>query len=372
MNAFSTNSVYSEQLAGDLVDSHLSYRVGEQAGRTALLANFSPGRGRLSELASDTLAHFAVVGTIDPSYDGFVDLHTHLSGDTADTPTAILRKAQSRGLTGLAVTDHDSTRKIPRYKEIIDRTGLELDLFPGVESTALMPDGSGRYSKASPKHVLVLFEPELLLHGEIPDIPCYMPARELNQMVHELGGKTSVAHPAMGNFSVNIPEILEVQNGSDATEHFDYVEGHHGGVINLLRFRQVNPFLAKSLRRMGLLPKVVDTNVTTKEAFREDGAEAIIKGMTAGSDAHSTHHVGRVGVRYDRSRGLFTSIESGNYALVQSHHFSKPWTMKEVVRGTLGGWYMELNRRLGRNGFAFYDEQAGNKAPIDFDVNTFA
>lgn len=303
------------------------------------------------ERATSSDFHFPVKGVIKPSFNGFVDLHTHLSGDTADPPEQILRMAKKRGLTGLAVTDHDSTRRLPVYRAIIEKLGLDLEIFPGVESTAVIPDKKGVVRKSKPKHVLAIFDSST---EDIPEIPCYMPAPELNEFVHELGGKTSVAHPGMGNFSVTLREILAIQGRSKPEEHFDYVEGHHGGVLNLIRFSQQNPRLASILLRVGLLPQVVDTNKLTRKTFEQKGNEGAIKGMTAGSDAHSTEHIGDVGVVYNREQGLFSAIESGDSALVQKKHTRPPWTAREVIRGTIGGWRMEYDRRKGKNGFSTY------------------
>lgn len=231
--------------------------------------------------------HFAVHGRIQPHYDGFVDAHTHLSGDTADSSEDILIAAYYSGLTGLIVTDHDNTRKLSHYQQINTQLSLGLEIFPGVESTALMPDVQGRYRRRSPKHVLAIFDTQRLIDETVPEIPVYMPARELNVYIHEHGGKTSVAHPAMGGFSVTIPEILAIQDSPDPSEYFDFVEGLHGGVINLLKFWKTNPVLARSLKHVGLLPQVVDTNEITRNTFVSDGNALNISGMTAGSDAHS-------------------------------------------------------------------------------------
>jgi len=311
-------------------------------------------------MAAETLGRippqFAVHGTIKHDYDGFVDLHLHPDGDTSDPAEEIIKAAANSGLTGFAATNHDSTRELVRYQDVISGLGLDLELIPGVESTTLMPDNKGRYNRGHPRHALAFFEPSLLEQGNVPDVPCYMPAKEFNIFVHEHGGRTSVAHPAMGGFSFNLRQILEVQADSDPNAHFDYAEGHHGGVVNLHRFRKQNPLLAESLHAIGLLPHVLDTNGITRTFVEHKNRSLDLKGMTAGSDAHDNVHPGISGVRYKRSNGLFFSIDNGEYALVQSSHMAPPWNIRGVYKGTIGGWKMEIDRRRGgRNGFVIYN-----------------
>lgn len=302
---------------------------------------------------------FAVHGTIRPEFDGFVDLHIHPDGDTADSPEEIIEAVAYSGLTGFAATNHDSTRELERYQEIITSSNYNIELIPGVESTTLMPDHKGRYHRKHPRHALAYFDPLLLEQGKIPDVPCYMPAREFNIFIHEHGGKTSVAHPAMGGFSFRLRQIREIQADSDPNAHFDYVEGHHGGVVNLIRFKQQNPILAESIHAVGLLPHVIDTNRITRTFVQQRGRSLDLKGMTAGSDAHDKLHPGIAGVMYQRSKGLFPSIDCGDYALVQTFYIAPPWNIRGVLKGTVGGWRMEIERWRRTDGFVIYDRNAG-------------
>ena len=285
----------------------------------------------------DRIPHqYSVYGTIKPEFDGFVDLHIHPDGDTADSAEEIIKAVANSGLTGFAATNHDSTRELVRYQEIISDLGLDLELIPGVESTTLMPDHKGKYHRKSPRHALAFFDPSLLEKGDISDVPCYMPAREFNIFVHEHGGRTSVAHPAMGGFSFSLRQIREIQADSDPNAHFDYVEGQHGGVVNLHRVRKQNPLLAESLHAVGLLPHVIDTNGITRTFVEHGNTSLGLKGMTAGSDAHDNVHPGITGVRYQRSKGLFPSIDSGDYALVQSSRLAPPWNMRGIYSSSTG------------------------------------
>jgi 3',5'-nucleoside bisphosphate phosphatase len=61
-----------------------------------------------------------------------VDLHTHsAASDGSDPPGELVEKAAAAGLTGMALTDHDTLDGIPAAREAADRVGLEL--IPGVE-----------------------------------------------------------------------------------------------------------------------------------------------------------------------------------------------------------------------------------------------
>lgn len=295
--------------------------------------------------------YVTVVGTVKPDYDGFVDMHTHLEGDTASSPKNILKTARARGLTGIVVTNHDSTSGFRRYQDINTNLGLGLDIFPGVESTALVPDARGALNKSKPKHVLVIWDKDRQPPSRVP---CYMPAAELNEFAHNTGARTSAAHLNMGGFSITSRELRDIQDDTNPQRHFDYVEVHHGGVLNLLRAVVENPKLTKFLRSIHMMPHPIDTNAATQAMLAESNGDLHLKGVTSGSDSHSIQHIGDVGIRYPRQQGLFAALDSGNFAVVQRKDIRPPWTLREVIFGTFGGWKMEVNRRLGRNGFAIH------------------
>ena len=70
---------------------------------------------------------------------GTVDLHTHsIHSDGTWTPTQVVERALSRGLSGLALTDHDSVDGLDEARSRAAGTGLEI--IPGVELSAF--DGS--------------------------------------------------------------------------------------------------------------------------------------------------------------------------------------------------------------------------------------
>jgi len=72
---------------------------------------------------------------------GVIDLHTHtIYSDGTFTPEELIALARERGLTALAVTDHDSTEGLDRAFASAEGTGLEI--VPGVELSTVR-DGHG-------------------------------------------------------------------------------------------------------------------------------------------------------------------------------------------------------------------------------------
>jgi hypothetical protein len=68
-----------------------------------------------------------------------IDLHTHsTASDGTDTPTELINKALSQGITTLALTDHDS---IDGWKEAMSAHRSPLSLVLGAEVSTLTKDG---------------------------------------------------------------------------------------------------------------------------------------------------------------------------------------------------------------------------------------
>jgi hypothetical protein len=65
----------------------------------------------------------------------YADLHVHTSySDGTFTPAQLIKEALSRGLSALAIVDHDSTEALEEALVIAAGTGLEV--IPGIELTA--------------------------------------------------------------------------------------------------------------------------------------------------------------------------------------------------------------------------------------------
>lgn len=168
-----------------------------------------------------------------------IDLHVHTkySGDSTSEPVKIMKYALKRGLDGVAVTDHNTTKG---WKDMVD-TGKEFDLevVRGVE--ALVDYNGERFE------ILGLFMKE--------DVETRELYKFLDQ-VKEQGGITSIPHPFDPfKHTPNNPEFL--------VESIDAIE-----VFN------------------ARCPSVVYNKKALNFAKKHD------LGMTAGSDAHTPEEVG--------------------------------------------------------------------------------
>ena len=70
----------------------------------------------------------------DTNYAVIYDLHSHTTAsDGCLTPEALVHRAVEMRVGTLAITDHDTTSAIAPAREEISRSGLALNLIPGVE-----------------------------------------------------------------------------------------------------------------------------------------------------------------------------------------------------------------------------------------------
>ena len=70
----------------------------------------------------------------DTNYAVIYDLHSHTkASDGCLTPEALVHRAVEMRVGTLAITDHDTTAAIAPAREEISRSGLALNLIPGVE-----------------------------------------------------------------------------------------------------------------------------------------------------------------------------------------------------------------------------------------------
>ncbi|XIY81226.1 RNase AM [Escherichia coli] len=70
----------------------------------------------------------------DTNYAVIYDLHNHTTAsDGCLTPEALVHRAVEMRVGTLAITDHDTTAAIAPAREEISRSGLALNLIPGVE-----------------------------------------------------------------------------------------------------------------------------------------------------------------------------------------------------------------------------------------------
>lgn len=299
------------------------------------------------------LEYKTVLGEYQPGMHR-ADMHVHIEGDTATTPLRTLRTAVNKGLKTLIVTDHDRMRSLHRIRETNERHNLGIEIFPGVESTAVVERKGGKRGK--PRHILV--------YGTEDVPPCYMPVKELNGWVHDRGGLTSAAHPGLGRFSMTHREIDEVQDESDVSSHLDFAEAHNNGVSLMMRFATHHPRATSVLVRSGLMPEVSDTNATTQDFLTAMKDKLDLRGVTAGSDDHDGGHVGEVALGYDPKLGLFGSIQSGIFAVLQERKLARVAYLKNVPQ-TIRSWKLEFDRRRGRNGIILYVPRDGDEPQVE-------
>jgi predicted metal-dependent phosphoesterase TrpH len=179
----------------------------------------------------------------------FVDLHCHTSGsfDSLTDPRAAVRAAASRGLTHLAITDHERIDAALRARDDAREAGPhEITVIVGEEVRTL--DGD----------LVCLFLEEAIPRG--------LPAVETIARVRAQGGLVGVPHP-FDRFRGSLfrDAVLE-----GIAEQVDWVEGHNGRIIG-------------------------SGNDRAREFAREHGLPAV-----AVSDAHS---LVEIGVAYTRLVG---------------------------------------------------------------------
>lgn len=217
-------------------------------------------------------------------------LHTHYSADACGSPEAMIEAAKKRGLSGIAVTDHNTCDAIDYLKSqgLMREDGLPVDGFliiPGVEvSTA---DG----------HLLCLGVSLPSMKGA--------PALEVNAAVKERGGICIAPHP-YDSFRAGIREAILDQLDLAALETFNAA----------VTLRVFNKKAADYATRRGLAG-------------------------TAASDAHHASAAGISSTAYDLQKlsvaALLEAIPRGGERHENYLSFS------EGMKKNLGNWFRIFN-----------------------------
>jgi len=177
-----------------------------------------------------------------------IDIHTHSSySDGANTPGEMVRYAKKIGLDGIAITDHnviDGAIKALRYNS------EDFTVIPGIEVS----------SKEG--HILGLGITELIERT--------IPAEEVVERIHELGGIAIAAHPydrfrsSVGDLIYKIDfDAIEVINGRTLLTTRDMTK-----IAKNIKLPKVGGSDAHSLDELGSVSIVVDN----------DPIESILKG----------------------------------------------------------------------------------------------
>ncbi len=219
-------------------------------------------------------------------------LHTFFSKDALGSPENMVAAAKKKGLSGIAITDHDTCEGVEylRCKGWIRADGEAVDGFliiPGVEvSTA---------------------------HGHLLCLGTTLPrmrgrhAKEVVAAIHERGGLAIAPH-AFDRFRAGIrKEVLEDLD-LDALETFN-------AAVSLRRF---NTHAAAYASQRGLA-------------------------ATAASDAHHTSAVGISSMSYDLPHlsleNLLKQIPQGGRS------FENHLPFREAMRKNFGNWFRVFNKR---------------------------
>ncbi|MGZ8527282.1 MAG: PHP-associated domain-containing protein [Candidatus Limnocylindrales bacterium] len=136
----------------------------------------------------------------------FIDLHCHTRGsfDSLSDPAAVVRAARSRGLTHLAITDHDRIDEALRAR---DSAPLGLTIIVGSEVRTR--DGD----------LICLFLEQ--------PIPPGLPAVEAIAAAREQGGLVGIPHP----FDRHRGSLLNDPRLADLAEQVDWIEAWNARVV---------------------------------------------------------------------------------------------------------------------------------------------
>jgi predicted metal-dependent phosphoesterase TrpH len=183
-----------------------------------------------------------------------VDLHVHsnCSSDSIITPKELVFYAKKRGLTAVAVTDHN---QIEGAQKIAQET--DFLIIPGTEISSLHG------------HIVGLNVNKLIPRG--------LPADETVNRIHDAGGIAIACHPFA---------LFKGSIGNHASDKFDAVEAINASAFPFTRATQKAHQLAERLR----LPKVAGTDAhyapVIGQAYTlidsEANVEAVVKAITAG------------------------------------------------------------------------------------------
>jgi predicted metal-dependent phosphoesterase TrpH len=217
-------------------------------------------------------------------------LHTFFSRDAVDSPEAMIEAAKKKGLSGIAITDHDTCEGV----EYLRRRGLIREDGEAVDGFLIIP---GIEVSTKEGHLLCL--------GTTLPYMKRKPAKEVVAAIQERGG-IAVAPHAYDRFRAGIRE--EVLNDLDlaAIEIFN-------AAISMKHF---NTHAANYAARRGLAG-------------------------TAASDAHHTSTVGISSTSYE----LPTLSQSDLLAAIsQGGPLSKNYlSFGQLMKKNFGNWFRVLN-----------------------------
>lgn len=145
----------------------------------------------------------------DPGVPAFLDLHCHTSAsfDSLSRPDAVVRAAAARGLTHLAITDHERIDGAMAARELAPP---ELAVIVGEEIRTADGDMIGLYLTEA--------------------VPPGLPAAETARRIHDQGGLAGLPHP-FDRFRFSSAAHRGPDQLDELLAVVDYVEAHNARVI---------------------------------------------------------------------------------------------------------------------------------------------
>lgn len=144
--------------------------------------------------------------------DVAIDTHVHTSSspDSRADIRDVLLQAVHRGLSAIAITDHNTMAALPKAAEALAKLRAEnrapagFFLIPGEEITSV--DG----------HIIALYIGKT--------IPAMLSARDTIERIHQQGGLAIAAHPmfrdSLGTLAISLPfDGVETVNGAEEAEY---------------------------------------------------------------------------------------------------------------------------------------------------------
>lgn len=196
-----------------------------------------------------------------------VDLHTHSTASDGElTPAELVRLARARGLTTIALTDHDSVANVDATMDAARGTALQV--IPGVELSADVPKGEVHvlgyfvdWHDADFLAMLVKFRDGRYGRAE-------KMARKLTALgapisfdrVKEIAGDASIGRPHVAQ------ALIEAGHVATVTEAFDRYIGREGPAY-VERFRLTPEDAVALILRAGGVPVLAHPREVTEWVF---------------------------------------------------------------------------------------------------------
>lgn len=257
-------------------------------------------------MVTETIRYHEYYGKTEPGMK-HADLHLHTSGDDGlMRPEEIVDEAVRKGLSAIAVTPHEVTRRAHEAREYASKQGYDdLLVIVGAE-----------ISTRGLRHLLALN----IEH----DIPSGKDLDWTIRQIHEQDGLAIAPHPTFKGGSIGEKQMTAIMNHPDPEVYFDGIEIYNAELASL-------PF----------------------SGFNESAKRFFIKhkdklgAPVGGSDGHYPGGVGLGMTAYDGNTGIIKAIKEGDtVVLFRSEREER--RLLDYPRQAWRSMGLEPVRRLGR------------------------